>query len=387
MRQPLIFELSSSGHRFDYAAKLAKGLVDAGYRPILATSAESADSSPFEVHFAGLSGKIDVADVLDRSRELTTFGQAADVLTRTLEQFRPIRAYVSYGDGLMQTVSLRGLRGQRTIPADVPAEVLTMRATYAYPVPWSRRVRAIAGLTLLRSCCPWSRVHHLDALGFEVACRGRGRFARVSRQIPEPVEPRQRLSRQQARDELGWPEDRKLVVCAGGLDRRKGVHLLIEAFDSIQGDVDNSALALVGRVAEDLRPAVDGLKQRLGDRLILLNRYVGNDEFLASIAAADLVAVPYPRHVGSSGLLVRAAAAGRPILASDWGWVGWATRTHRLGTTCDVTNRNAFAAALRQALEAAPSHVSSPEADAFVAYHSEQNFIEHWLRGIREDRY
>jgi len=39
-----------------------------------------------------------------------------------------------------------------------------------------------------------------------------------------------------------------------------------------------------------------------------------------------------PRFVGSSGVLLWAARAGRPVLAQEFGLIGRLTRDHRLGT-------------------------------------------------------
>jgi hypothetical protein len=49
--------------------------------------------------------------------------------------------------------------------------------------------------------------------------------------------------------------------------------------------------------------------------------------------------VPYQRHVGSSGVLIRAAQAGRPVIASDYGLVGAWTRKNQLGAAvnCEIS--------------------------------------------------
>ena len=53
---------------------------------------------------------------------------------------------------------------------------------------------------------------------------------------------------------------------------------------------------------------------------------------------ADCILAPYQRHVGSSGIMVRAAAASRPVLSQSFGLMCRLTETSSLGVTCDTTS-------------------------------------------------
>jgi glycosyltransferase involved in cell wall biosynthesis len=52
-----------------------------------------------------------------------------------------------------------------------------------------------------------------------------------------------------------------------------------------------------------------------------------------------------------SAIIVRSAAAGKPVLSSDFGLMGQLVRTWRLGRTIDSTNPAAIAQALTQIAE------------------------------------
>ena len=67
----------------------------------------------------------------------------------------------------------------------------------------------------------------------------------------------------------------------------------------------------------------------------------------------------YQRHVGGSAVLVRAAAAGKPALASDYGLVGQLVRENGLGLALDATDPAAVAAAVTRFLESPP--LGNPE--------------------------
>ena len=58
-----------------------------------------------------------------------------------------------------------------------------------------------------------------------------------------------------------------------------------------------------------------------------------------------------PRHIGSSGNLLHAASAQKPVLASDYGLLGQLVRTHHLGLTVDSTSPYAIAQGLTRFIE------------------------------------
>lgn len=63
----------------------------------------------------------------------------------------------------------------------------------------------------------------------------------------------------------------------------------------------------------------------------MINRYLSESEERFSFCSADVVLLPYIRHYGSSGVLSRAAAAGKMVIASDEGLLAKRIREHRLG--------------------------------------------------------
>jgi hypothetical protein len=119
-------------------------------------------------------------------------------------------------------------------------------------------------------------------------------------------------------------------------------------------------------------------------RVVLLDRYVSDEELGAAFFAADVIAVTHPRQIGSSGTLVRAAAAERYLLTSDFGWVGWVNQLFQLGTSVNVADTDALAAALKTAFDRSESFRRTEAANRFCRYHTVQNQQAHWLREIAE---
>jgi glycosyltransferase involved in cell wall biosynthesis len=107
-------------------------------------------------------------------------------------------------------------------------------------------------------------------------------------------------------------------------------------------------------------------------------------ELQTALAAMDVVCTPYPAHIGSSSIVLRAAAAGRPVVGSDTGWVGETVRRFSLGRVCDVRAPGALARALADALDATSSYAMTDAARRLVAYHTVENYQAHWTARLRE---
>jgi glycosyltransferase involved in cell wall biosynthesis len=189
------------------------------------------------------------------------------------------------------------------------------------------------------------------------------------------------VARDAARLRLGLPLSGLILGVLGSLDRRKGVIELLRAFR--QSGVRDLMLALLGKLDPDIRDSVHGLAARCPrGSVVIRDALLTPDDFADALAACDWHSVAYPRHFGSSGILVRAAAIGRPVLASDFGWVGEATRRYGLGLTCDASSVDAIADRLR-AIQDHPSFAFGPTRDSFVKFNTEANFIAHWGVSLR----
>src|SRR5689334_22236304 len=65
------------------------------------------------------------------------------------------------------------------------------------------------------------------------------------------------------------------------------------------------------------------------------DRRLEHAELEMLVDQTDIVLAPYQRFVGSSGVLLWAAWAARPVLAQDFGLVGRLVRDHHLGAVAD----------------------------------------------------
>ena len=149
---------------------------------------------------------------------------------------------------------------------------------------------------------------------------------------------------------------------------------------------------LVGRVLPHDRGAFDralGAARAASRAQILVHdHFVPERDVQRYFELADVVLGTYQRHVGSSGILIRAAAAGTPVLASDYGLLGEQTRRHRIGLAVDSRSTSAVAETLERLLGALdPGDPTSPIWDlgsmkSFAAANTPRSYADTLLNQI-----
>lgn len=373
----VIYEPNQLGHRLDFVRLIAGGLVDLGIRPTWVTSEDATSSEQAKVHLGALASGIDVettatpVDDLTATNARVRFADVRRIATDPATDW----VYVPFADHIAQLAALPGAWPSRASPV----EGLMFRGRYAYPVDRFRD-RALAAASLrAATASPWQSLFVLDPLATEALTeRGEDGAARL---MPDPVEQRPRMDSQTARASLGIREADRVLVLAGAIDERKGAVELARAF-AISESPDDVVLAFIGKVS----PAIaDDLARfaRADDRIVVIDRHLDGDEFWAALSSADVLCATYANHVGSSGIVAQAAYLGTPLLASDYGWVGEATRRYGLGVTVDTLD----VASLRSGVEAVTNGpLESTRTDAsevFVSFNTPERFVETWLSAIK----
>ncbi len=171
--------------------------------------------------------------------------------------------------------------------------------------------------------------------------------------LPDGVTPRPALlSRSEMHTRWGVAADRRVALFFGSIAARKGIHQTLDALRLLSPEHQQRlCLVLVGAVNDAEKERVDEDLQRLRRettvQLVVDGRFVEEEEIQGIMQGADLVLLPYQRHIGSSGVLVRAALASVPVLGSDYGLVGEHLRRRKLGLPVDATSPPALASGLR----------------------------------------
>jgi glycosyltransferase involved in cell wall biosynthesis len=107
--------------------------------------------------------------------------------------------------------------------------------------------------------------------------------------------------------------------------------------------------------------------------------FVRDEDVSGYFELADIVLAPYQRHVGMSGILLLAAAAGKPVLSSNYGLMGELVRRYHLGLTVNSTILSEITEGLVRCLLEAPEGLGDrTKMRSFV----EQNSAKHYASTI-----
>jgi glycosyltransferase involved in cell wall biosynthesis len=136
-----------------------------------------------------------------------------------------------------------------------------------------------------------------------------------------PLAPKERdIARQRVLDELGLPDDALLTVFIGGIERRKGVDLLAEAWPRVRETVPDAHLLLIGPL--DHATADPAFRPMIEERLAASSG-LSSVHFLGHRSAperwlrcADLFTLP-SRAEGFGSAVVEAEMAGLPVVVAE----------------------------------------------------------------------
>jgi glycosyltransferase involved in cell wall biosynthesis len=175
-------------------------------------------------------------------------------------------------------------------------------------------------------------------------------------------------------DFLAGQQGRPVVVYIGMPQERRNYERLLELARDVDGCfVQCGALHdPTGYPRED--PAA---RRELVARSAILEYgrfYQSFETARLTLAAARSVVLPYiPWHTTSSGVMLQALMAGRPVLVADRGLMGWRVRTAKVGLTYASDDwrdmREKF-----MALEAMPSGAFTDRIARFLEYFSKEQF-------------
>ena len=126
------------------------------------------------------------------------------------------------------------------------------------------------------------------------------------------------LSRAEAREKLGWPQDRAILVTVRRLARRMGLENFIEAVDRLRKQEPGmlAVLAGTGPLAGELADLVE--RKNLKDHVKLAG-FVPDADLPVAYRAADLSVVPSVALEGFGLVVLESLAAGTPVIVTPVG--------------------------------------------------------------------
>jgi glycosyltransferase involved in cell wall biosynthesis len=362
----LIFEPEFGGHYFQWVSYLLEAFLSRGDRVSLVTSTHALASKEYREYVERFRDRVEIVPIRGPAPQRARWHHRlrhilnAIHLVRTVRRRQPEHVLIPYVDAILIPLGLLHLCGVGLDARRRRIDVTLMRGEFSYPeirstAAWRFHPKWRFKEWILRKAlrAGWfSRV----LVGDDIAYRHMLGWQRGRAQLqpcPDPVAV-SFPDRSSARRELGLDETTKILGCWGGLDTRKGIDLLLRGFAARPPKAEERLL-LAGRLDPQVGASWSAMlaqDRSLAERVIIADRFLSLAEMERYVSAIDVAAVVYPAHVGSSRVLLEAAAAGKPILASQFGLIGHLVREHRLGYCCNVGSPEQLAKGLDWAFSA-----------------------------------
>lgn len=176
------------------------------------------------------------------------------------------------------------------------------------------------------------------------------------------------VSRSEARDHLGWPIDRPIILCVRRLSRRMGIGNLIEAVSHIKKS-HPEALVIIGgsgALREELQQQIISLGN--GEHVRLIG-FVTEVNLPFAYRAADMTIVPTQSLEGFGLVAVESLAAGTPVMVTPVGGLPEVVNELQTDLVLEGCDANAIAAGIASALSGS---LQLPAGDACRAYARER---------------
>ena len=161
------------------------------------------------------------------------------------------------------------------------------------------------------------------------------------RRVPHPFYAqfdRGRHTRESAREALGLTGD--VALFFGYVRHYKGLDTLLMAWKRVRADRPGATLVVAGEFYE--KPESYEALAREAGGVLLLNRYIADDEVEALFRAADVTVLPY-RSGTQSGVTHVAYALGSPVIATNVGGITETVHDGETGLTCPPEDPDALA--------------------------------------------
>jgi hypothetical protein len=370
----LVFDNGSSvsGHRIPYAALVAKSFRE---HDVVVCLPSQLEGEPALKTFFEADIDFYFFELQEKNKTLALNREAWRCFKTCIAVQKPDLVAVPTADGMAfwgGLLNLFGLLGLKKTPIDISL----MKGHFKSPtLPIATRLFSqLKWWVVTRG--PWKRILLIDPRSFEDLANPESSGVQL---CPDPAPKQKFFDRREARIALDLPLHGKIIASVGGQDTRKGVDLLLQAFEKAKLGPD-IFLVLFGKFDSRTNQIADRmlLDPRFQKSLIIRDEYVSDDELEQTVVASNLVAVPYRDVERPSGIVSRAVAWGRPILATDRGWLKWFVQRYQAGYLTHPENTTQFAEDIEAALCKSDHFRTSPAADKFRTFNTELCYLDVW---------
>lgn len=160
------------------------------------------------------------------------------------------------------------------------------------------------------------------------------------------------MSKQEARQKLGYAEDVKLLLFFGFVRPYKGLKYLLEAMPAVLRSGENVRLLVVGEFGSDRQEYMDQIRNLgIGHAVECHEGYIPDVDVEPFFAACDVVVLPY-ESATQSGIVQIAYGFEKPVIATEVGGLPDVVLHGKTGTLVRACDAEALAAGIVEFLAA-----------------------------------
>jgi glycosyltransferase involved in cell wall biosynthesis len=393
----MLFDLALGGHHGNYIQHQIDRASQQGFRGAIDIVVLPEFASIHQDTVAAIDrakqAQIEIELVAISAAEATALGSRKSGLSRTRRNFREWQLFCKYAEALQTTHALIMYLDTCELPlamgmrSPCPFSGIYFRPTFHYQMFANYQPNRKDKLQQWRERLTWARIFNHPQLE-TVFCLDPFAVTALAAQQPhakvvhlaDPVQPYPAKSDDLAalKTQLGIAADRQVFLLFGGVDGRKGIYQLLEAIALLPPAVcQHFCLLLVGQPHPtdrvNIHQKITALCETQLIQAIEHYDFIPEADVPTYFQLADAILAPYQRHVGMSGILLLAAAAGKPVLSSDYGLMGELARQYQLGLVVDSTKPTEIAKALTTLLSVSPQTIANTSQMQLFA---EQNSID-----------
>ncbi|WP_055075300.1 glycosyltransferase family 4 protein [Pseudanabaena sp. 'Roaring Creek'] len=187
----------------------------------------------------------------------------------------------------------------------------------------------------------------------------------------------------QARERLGWAQDRRIILCVRRLVQRMGLDNLIAAIAQVRQQYPEVLLLIAGKgaIAESLRSQIQQLQ--LEDSVKLLG-FVADCDLPIAYRAAELSIIPSVSLEGFGLIAIESMAAGTPVLGTPIGGIPEILRLFSADLILEGSTTSQLAQGIIEALSGQRQMPKSEACQDYVRQNYDWQVIAQQMKAVYE---
>jgi glycosyltransferase involved in cell wall biosynthesis len=187
----------------------------------------------------------------------------------------------------------------------------------------------------------------------------------------------------QARAQMVWPQDRRIILCVRRLVQRMGLENLISAIALVRKQHPDVLLLIAGKgaIANTLRSQIQELQ--LEDHVKLLG-FVPDQDLAIAYRAAELSIVPTVSLEGFGLIVIESLAAGTPILGTPIGGIPEILQPFSPDLVLEGSTTNQLAQGMIEALSGQRQMPSAEACQTYVKQNYDWQVIAAQMKSVYE---